>query len=307
MNWAGLLKPEYIWNRHQLIRRLLMVIKPPTCSTISVDLPWQLPIRIHLSDSIGKAIVHLGVFDLAVTETLWRLTGQGEMALDIGANIGYMTSVLATRVHPGGRVLSFEPHPDLFIELQANIANWSAELPNCHIQPYQLALGCSQGTATMHVPSGFAANRGTCRVVPSSENRTISNAIIVPSDTLDNIIADLGPIGIAKLDVEGSELMVLRGATRILAAGIVRDWIFEDFHQFPSPLTDLFASHGYTVFHVRKDFHRPTLLPGEKYHSRSSWESPSLLATLNPGRAIKCFHDGGWLSLKRSHTNSRCR
>ena len=48
-----------------------------------------------------------GIYDLIVTEILWRLINKGEIAVDVGANIGYMTSLMAAKVASSGKVYSY--------------------------------------------------------------------------------------------------------------------------------------------------------------------------------------------------------
>ena len=64
-------------------------------------------------ETIGRAILRLGVYDLCVSESICRLLDPGESAIDVGANLGYMTSLMAAKAGKCGSVESFEPHPDL--------------------------------------------------------------------------------------------------------------------------------------------------------------------------------------------------
>ena len=68
--------------------------------------------------------------DLAVSEALWRLLDPGALALDVGANIGFMTNLMAWRSGPCGRVLAFEPHPEVFRSLAENVERLSATRPS---------------------------------------------------------------------------------------------------------------------------------------------------------------------------------
>jgi FkbM family methyltransferase len=98
----------------------------------------------------------LGVYDLPVTETLWRLTELGDLGVDAGANIGYTASVLAVRAGPAGLVVAFEPHPVLRAELAANIARWAG----CAAVPVDVrgcALSAAPGTLALVEGDAFAA------------------------------------------------------------------------------------------------------------------------------------------------------
>src|SRR5205823_1974821 len=98
VNPFGVLKPEYVYRPRQLVRRLLDGRRVPG-SFIDAPLPWGASIRVRTGDAIGDAVLQLGVLDLAVTEVFLRLAEAGETAIDAGANVGYMTALLAHRVH----------------------------------------------------------------------------------------------------------------------------------------------------------------------------------------------------------------
>src|SRR5579872_6967542 len=93
-------KPHYIYRPGQAIIRLgrLLGGAKPAGAWEEAVLPWGLPIRYHPAEQIGNSIWRLGLYDLCVSETLWRLLDAGETALDVGANFGHMTSVMAVRV-----------------------------------------------------------------------------------------------------------------------------------------------------------------------------------------------------------------
>src|SRR6266404_6885479 len=92
-----------------------------------VELPWGLRIKINPHDAIGYDIASQGLYEIGVTETLWRLTEPADLAIDAGANIGYMTSILGIRVGPKGKVISFEPHPEIFESLRDNVDIWKKD------------------------------------------------------------------------------------------------------------------------------------------------------------------------------------
>ena len=121
-------KPEYIVRPQQMMKRVLSSVLPKP-RTVEVMLPWGLRILVRPAEDIGAAIWRLGVYYLPLSEVIWRLLDPGEVAVDCGANVGYVTSLMAARVGPKGRVLSFEPHPKIFAELAAN-THRLAELRN---------------------------------------------------------------------------------------------------------------------------------------------------------------------------------
>src|SRR4051812_1763455 len=133
----NLLKPWYVHRPSQIVRRLCRSIRPAPSETQVVDLPWGCPIEIEISEDIGRCIWTTGVHDLAVAEVLYRLTNKEFLALDIGANVGSMTGVLAWRAK---EVWAFEPNPDVFSRLKRNI-EWIERTPGfAAVRPYEVAL-----------------------------------------------------------------------------------------------------------------------------------------------------------------------
>lgn len=102
-------KPYYLYRPTQALRRVWAFLRPPLAKELqTVVLPWGWPIRFHSRDVIGRALLRNGVFELPVSEALCRLANAGELCFDVGANIGYMSAVLASR---GAQVVAFEPMP----------------------------------------------------------------------------------------------------------------------------------------------------------------------------------------------------
>lgn len=114
------LRPEYLFRPRQILHRLKRVYQAPKPSGEIVVLPWGDSIKVFTNEVIGSGIWCYGVFDLIVGEAILRLLDKGETALDIGANIGQFSTLMARRVGLIGKVFSFEPHSDLYHELVTN-------------------------------------------------------------------------------------------------------------------------------------------------------------------------------------------
>ncbi len=138
---------------------------------------------------------------------LFSLANSGDTVLDIGANIGATCLPLAQRVGLRGHVVAFEPNPVIFARLERhkNLNN----LGQLHIVP--LALGCDVGFVELETPND--ANWGTTRVARKSDSRSG-----VKMCTLDDFLCDhpVERVDIIKIDVEGFELNVLKGAVKTL-------------------------------------------------------------------------------------------
>lgn len=127
---------------------------------MQVRLPWGLSLNIRPAEVVGRAIWLTGAFELALSEMIWRSLRPGDVAADVGANIGYHTSLMALRVAgKGGRVCAFEPHPVIHCELAETVARWSAEVRHA-VEVRQAAVSDVEREVTLHIPREFAGNRG---------------------------------------------------------------------------------------------------------------------------------------------------
>jgi FkbM family methyltransferase len=305
MQINGIFKPEYVYQPRKLLKRIFQFHKPINSEFTDEILPWGMKIRVRPLEEHGKILATLGVIDLAVTETLWRLTQPGELTVDIGANIGYMTAVLATRVSAtdGGAVWSFEAHPEIFAELKHNVGNWQQQFKNTQLNIKNVAISDAQGQVKLKIPPSFSSNRGLASVVNNDEclqgekvDMTAQD-ITIASCKLDDIFSQ-ETIGVLKIDVEGHELQVLKGAVNLLKAGKIRDCIFEVHLEYPTPVTNFFESMGYKVFRINRSFSSPILLEPNSHISRTSWQPTNFIATVNPERVMSIFETPGWEVLK---------
>lgn len=203
-------KPEYFYRPSQIWRRVVRKMSVPR-DVERVRLPWGLPISIIPKETIGSCIWRAGVYDLCVSECLWRLCDPGEVALDIGANIGHMTSIMALRLGSNGKLISLEPHPVLFGELSHNCSLWRSITSVAEIELYKKAASDQTGYAKLHIPGCFDTNRGVASLEPFEKD--ISCTYEVPLTTLEELALTIvnRKIGVVKIDVEGHELSTLTG------------------------------------------------------------------------------------------------
>jgi FkbM family methyltransferase len=293
-------KPEYFYRPGQLFRRLLRGSSTQDQTEI-VRLPWGLPLGIHPHETIGRAIATTGLYDLPVSETLWRLTDPGETTVDAGANLGHMTSILALRVGTEGQVWSFEPHPEIFAELRTNVQGWPATIGRNIINLKQLALSDHSGTGWLTTEIHFAQNRGTATLASATMSYPAPGENLqrfsVTLATLDEVLGETQSVGVLKIDVEGHELGVLQGARRLLETGKIRDIIFEDHAAFPTPTTEFLLARQYSLFRIEKQFTGPVLASPERAPDSPAWIPPSYLATSNPTRVRERLRPRGWQCL----------
>ena len=152
----------------------------------------------------------------------------GDTALDVGANVGAYSLLLGQWVGPSGRVFAFEPSPAIFEGLTRHVTlNGLAST----VTPVQCALGAEAGRASLVV----AGTHGESHLATASDDHT--GAVDVPVTTVDRFCEERGVSpAFIKVDVEGFELAVLRGARSTIRRAGKRLALFVEMHPSVWPL-----------------------------------------------------------------------
>ncbi len=182
------------------------------------------------------------------------LVGPGDSAVDVGANFGIYTRLLSVRVGPGGEVHSFEPVPHTFRVL----ASCVSKLRMTNVRLYPLALSDRAGEAVMTSPfyREGGSNYYKARIAESGGGAGPGRRYPVRLRRMDDVLAGArGPIRFIKIDVEGHELPVLRGAGEVLArwkpallVEVSRDP--DDPSSTGAELFRLLEGHGYGAYRL---------------------------------------------------------
>ena len=306
---SGLLKIEYIHQPQYLWRRIIAQLtgKPdPAPHNCEFDLPWGLKIRANPQEEHGRILQTLGVIDLTVTESIWRLLEPNSIFLDVGANIGYMTSVaigrLASFPHSTGRTIAYEPHPEIYASLQQNVERWRAHADRTQITLHQIALSDRNGSTVLSIPVDFAGNQGLAQVVhATADDRHTDDVnvdrLAIECQRLDDCFAN-DVINLMKIDVEGHELAVFKGALKCLTEHRIYHIIFEAHDGYPSALTDLLESYGYTILGVERQLSGPHLVAPGSDAASVHWLPKNYIATCQPAAVDRAFRQGGWQIFK---------
>lgn len=189
---------------------------------------------------IASHLMLEGFWELWVTKAMMRSVRRGSVVADIGANQGYFTLLLADLTGAEGRVLSFEPNPDM-----ARLVRKSVEVNGFSgfVDFHEIGLGATAGRAVMdastHQPGGgrtVTARKGDIAI-----------------KRLDRI-AHARNLEFLKMDVEGFEPMVWQGMTQVLARQ-KRMTVFMEFTvgrlRDPAGFLDEILRHGFSLEIVR--------------------------------------------------------
>ena len=288
----GLGKPQYLFRPTILLRRLAQELRPIGAREL-VRLPWGLHIEVITSDVVGMGLAHQGLSDIVTTEIVWRLTNPGDTTIDVGANVGYFTSLLAIRAGVQGQVFAWEPHPDTFRLLQTNVESWRKEGCCTPISLHQEALSNRDGVGLL---SNFAGQeKNTSYSFLTAEPK--STALSVPLARLEQFLDSSRPIQLMKVDAQWHEAQVFEGAGEHLRSGKIRDIVFEEESLFPARSHEILLSAGYRIFWFQEHLFGPKVIPPTQSCKRRDYDIvPSYLATRDPDRALRALSTGGWYS-----------
>lgn len=132
--------------------------------------------------------------------------GPGDVALDLGANIGVYTLTLAHAVGTAGKVIAFEPEPSNFALLSKNVELNGYQ--NVAAWPY--AVGADAGTIKLYLSD---SNRGDHRTFADGSRRRV---IEVRCVRLDEFLDPSLQVRLIKMDIQGAEVTALQGMQSLL-------------------------------------------------------------------------------------------
>lgn len=226
------------------VRRLLGL--SPRASVVRRGIRWEL----DLTEGIDFAIYLTGAFEPVTIASYARLLRPGAVVCDIGANMGAHVLHLAKCVGDSGRVLAFEPTRPTFERLSRNIAA-NPDLAS-RITAQQMMLTPTDQTEVR--PAIYAS--WPLRASEAMHDKHYG--IAVPTDgaralTLDSALAEQGVarVDLIKLDVDGFEEDVLKGAERTLSGSHpiivmeVAPYTIEERGLDPDGPTRILLRHGY--------------------------------------------------------------
>ncbi len=164
-------------------------------------------------DMVAVSILRGGVWQPEIWESLAPSLAEGAVFLDVGAHIGYFSMKAAPVVGKSGHVLAFEPNPETLALLRDNVS--ANHAGNVIVEP----IACTDREQTLTLYAGPPSNTGMSSL--ASENVPVEGAAksyTVRARRIDDVVRELGltRVDAIKIDVEGAEAYVLRGAVETL-------------------------------------------------------------------------------------------
>lgn len=259
--WRALGDPASVARRAELESFVLdRVVRRPTVFEDGRGLRYVL----HPGENARAYLDADGNYEVAETRFCERIVREGWTVFDVGANIGVYTLLFTKLVGEHGQVHAFEPERENLRRLRANLALNDVDT----VRVVAAAAAAESGTGTLHLfPPELGAWHSLGRPTlpdPFVHGRTVEpiGAVQVSTVTLDDYCAGSGVerVDLLKLDVEGAEVDVLRGAERLLADGRAGTILFEvslpqsaALRHAPGDAFDLLAAAGYESFVIADD------------------------------------------------------
>jgi FkbM family methyltransferase len=218
------------------------------------------PLGFKLASGVHPAyeLMRTGKFEVEETQIIASLLPKSDVFIDVGANLGYY-SLLA--LHIGKTVIAFEPQQQNIqcLCLNLDINGWKNKA-----EVFPIALSDRSGLMTLYGASGPSAS-----LIKNWAGYSSRFKKMVPVSKLDNILAGrfVGERLFIKIDVEGAEYSVLKGAMKTLNRGPKPVWLIEiclqEFHpngknpDFEN-IFRLFWDNGYNAFTANANVHLVT-------------------------------------------------
>lgn len=207
------------WVRGGLNRAL-----PAGLTEVSVAAGALAGMRLYL-DLKSEKDYWLGTYEPELQSGINELVKPGMVAYDLGANIGYVSLMLAKAVGLTGVVYAFEAFPTNAQRLAQNIA-----LNGLQERVRIIEAAVSDQTSPMRFWIGPSDNTGKAEGSAGRRDLKYSEAIIVQGYALDDFIfqEDHPQPGVIKMDIEGGEVLALPGMRHVLTQA--RPLIFLELH-----------------------------------------------------------------------------
>ena len=205
---------------------------------------------------LGWHVGFFGSYEPELRDIMRAVLPPDGVAVDVGANVGWHTLLMARLVGPRGRVLAIEPNPSIRERLLCNIRlNQLAQ-----IEVVACAIAESKRVLDFFAPDADDPASASGHVV--SDEKDKSGSIRVEASTLDAIVPQkqLDRIDLLKIDAEGFEWPVLQGSEKTIAR--FRPYIMFEFDEAYASrgggttalFCEFFRRHRYRLFSVGRNW-----------------------------------------------------
>lgn len=218
-HWLRSVRPR--WLREEIFYRYYFkkTLPPGLFRNSKLDFARGFSVDLLPTDVSHKCIAMCGYYGLPLSREITRMAATGGLLVDVGANIGYY-SILWAAARGENRAIAFEVNPRALSFLERNVNSNSL---SAQIDIQKVAMGKMSGSSPFYPGPEDQTGWGGFSLVPGE------GSIEVPVVSLDDFFRkDMRHIDILKVDVEGADLWVLKGATGLLRERRVKNIFFEE-------------------------------------------------------------------------------
>ena len=224
--------------------------------------------HLNLNEGIDLSIYLLGGFEVDTLNRYQKMINPGDIVLDIGANIGAHTLPLAALVGNTGKVYSFEPTKYAFSKQIRNI-DLNPELKN-RIAACQIMLTANPAALPNEIYSSWPLD--DVENLHEKHLGKLMSTQDAEAQRLDDFVDKLGITKVAfiKLDVDGNELDVLKGAVKTIHTSKPKvmlelaPYVFENRPEDFDDILDIFWNQGYQFTDIPSGKKLPQSIQGIK-------------------------------------------
>ncbi len=205
-----------------------------------------------LNDIIQRYIFYFGIWEPSVSSVLRECLVEGDVFVDVGANIGYDSLLASSCVGNSGKVIAIEASPTIYQLLTGNIARNSVS----NIRAVNVAASDRRGVLTIYLGGkdniGRTTTIGARGYAPECQVDALPVTEILKKEEFSRVKA-------IKIDVEGAELRVLANLSNNLAAfpddlSIIVEASVEDKREEWEDILLLFNNAGFVAYEIENNY-----------------------------------------------------
>jgi FkbM family methyltransferase len=223
-----------------------------------VEVEPHVHMRLDPTDFLDHTVLATGAWEPDTSRGLLKQVPAGGVFVDVGAHVGYYSLKAAPLVGPRGRVLAIEPNPETVRRLRANLRESKASV--VLVEP--VACSDSEDVLTLYAAPHSNTSASSLSQANVALQGPVAATFRVRTRRLDDIVRESGVtrVDVIKIDVEGAELMVLKGAADTLDRyhPVVEVEVIEDqlknMGASSAEIVAFFRAHGYAPRHTYAEY-----------------------------------------------------
>lgn len=205
--------------------------------------------KVDVIDAIGHLLIRDGVWEAQSSAATLEHMPEGGVILDVGAHHGYYSLLAMRKAGPSGMAIAFEPNPNTAARMRENIGLNNAS----NIRLFEIACTAEEQTLELFEGPDWNVGRSSLASDNAKSGGKLGRKYSVRGRPLDDVVAEVSPqrIDLLKVDVEGAEMTVLKGAAKTLdkyhpyvMIEVDARWL-KSFGTTPEMLDAFLAEHGY--------------------------------------------------------------